>query len=32
MKTQEKSCVMSCLKTEDYLDLFYTTLAEFPGT
>ena len=26
-----EACEMSCLKTADYVDLFYTTLAEFPG-
>jgi len=25
------ACEMNCLKTSDYVDLFYTTLAEFPG-
>lgn len=27
----EVACDMKCLKPSDYLDLFYTTLAEFPG-
>ena len=28
---KKDACAMNCLKTADYIDLFYTTLSEFPG-
>ena len=30
-ESNEASCDIVCLKSKDYIDIFYTTLAEYPG-